>query len=147
MSIQIPKDISLNENEIPIWYGKMSWASMWLVLLFGILCLFTIYLFFITIFCFIMAWIDVSTSEYFVSSKRIYVKRGLISRVLNDIKIEWITNIYVKQGLFGRLLNFGSIGISSPGERRGTIGFAGVANPMEVKAIIEDTLVKYKINS
>lgn len=93
-----------------------------------------------------MAWIDVSTSEYFISNKRIYFKRGLISRVMNDIKIEWVTNIFVQQGIFGRLLNFGNIGISSPGERAGAIGFVGVSDPMTVKAIIEDTLAKYKKN-
>jgi uncharacterized membrane protein YdbT with pleckstrin-like domain len=147
MSIQIPKDITLGNDEIPIWFGQMSWASMWLLLLVGIVCLFTIILIFITILCVIIAWIDISTSEYFISSKRIYIKRGLISRVLNDIKIEWITNIYVNQGIFGRILNFGNVGISTPGERGGTIGFIGVSDPINVKAIIEDTLAKYKGNT
>jgi uncharacterized membrane protein YdbT with pleckstrin-like domain len=145
-SIRIPKDMSLTEGEIPIWFGQMSWASMWLVLLVGIVFLFTIIFFFISIICFLVAWIDVSTSEYFISNKRIYFKRGLISRVMNDIKIEWVTNIFVQQGIFGRLLNFGNIGISSPGERAGAIGFVGVSDPMTVKAIIEDTLAKYKKN-
>jgi len=120
---------------------------MWLLLLVGVICLFTVILIFISIICFIVAWIDVTTSEYFVSNKRIYFKRGLISRVLNDIKIEWVTNDFVQQGIFGRVLNFGNIGISSLGEPAGAIGFVGVSDPMKVKAIIEDTLVKYKKKS
>ncbi|MHB8164767.1 MAG: PH domain-containing protein [Methanoregula sp.] len=147
MSIQIPKEISLTDDEIPIWFGQMSWVSMWFVLLIAVLCFFTIILVFISIICVIMAWIEISTSEYFISSKRIYIKRGLVSRVINDIKIEWITNIFVTQGIFGRILNFGNIGISTPGERGGTIGFMGVSDPLKVKAIIEDTLAKYKKNS
>jgi uncharacterized membrane protein YdbT with pleckstrin-like domain len=146
MSIQVPKDVSLIEGEIPIWSGQMSWASMWLVLLIAIVCFFTIILIFISIIFVIFAWVEISSSEYFVSSKRIYIRRGLISRVVNDIKIEWITNIYINQGIVGRVLNFGSVGISSPGERGGTIGFIGVSDPMNVKATIEETLVKYKNN-
>jgi uncharacterized membrane protein YdbT with pleckstrin-like domain len=92
----------------------------------------------------IIAWIEISTSEYFISNKRIYFKRGLISRVLNDINIGWVTNIFVQQSISGRILNFGNIGISTPGERAGAIGFVGVSDPMKGKAIIEDTLVKYK---
>ena len=148
MSIQIPKDMSLTEGEIPIWFGQMSWVSKWFWILIAIIFLLTrnSFLIVIAILIAILVSIDVLTSEYFISNKRIYFKRGLISRVLNDIKIEWITNIFVNQGIFGRILNYGDIGISSPGERGGAIGFAGVSDPMKVKAIIEDTLVKYKKN-
>ncbi|HJX56633.1 MAG TPA: PH domain-containing protein [Methanoregula sp.] len=146
MSIQIPKDMTLTEGEIPIWFGQMSWISWWLILLIAAIFAITIYFFIIAVILVIIVWINVSTSEYFISSKRIYFKRGLISRVLNDIKIEWVTNIFVHQGIVGRILNFGNIGISSPGERGGAIGFVGVSDPMKIKAIIEDTLIKYKKN-
>jgi uncharacterized membrane protein YdbT with pleckstrin-like domain len=146
MSIQIPKDMSLTEGEIPIWFGQMSWVSRWFWILIVIICLLTRILIVIAIIIAILVSIDVLTSEYFISNKRIYFKRGLISRVLNDIRIEWITNIFVQQGIFGRILNYGNIGISSPGEHAGAIGFVGVSDPMGVKAIIEDTLTKYKKN-
>ena len=148
MSIQLPKDMSLTEGEIPIWFGQMSWISRWFWILIAIICLLTLNSFFIVIAVFIaiLVSIDVLTSEYFISNKRIYFKRGLISRVLNDIKIEWITNIFVQQGIFGRILNYGNISISSPGEHAGAIGFIGVSDPMKVKAIIEDTLIKSKKN-
>jgi len=148
MSIQIPKDMSLTEDEIPIWFGQMSWVSRWFWILIVIICLLTrnSFLIVIGIFIAILVIIDVLTSEYFISNKRIYFKRGLISRVLNDIKIEWITNIFIQQGIFGRIFNYGDIGISSPGEHAGAIGFVGVSDPLKVKAIIEDTLIKYKKN-
>jgi uncharacterized membrane protein YdbT with pleckstrin-like domain len=148
MSIQIPKDMYLTEGEIPIWSGYISWVSRWFWILMVIICLLTGSSFFIVIAVFIaiLVLIDVFTSEYFISNKRIYFKRGLISRVLNDIKIEWITNIFVQQGIFGRILNYGNIGISSPGEYGGAIGFVGVSDPMKIKATIEETLIKYKKN-
>jgi hypothetical protein len=144
--IRIPKDMSLTEGEIPIWFGQINWISMWPIILIAIFFLLTIILSLIGILFLIMVWIEVSTSEYFISNKRIFFKRGLISRVLKDIKIEWVTSIFVRQGISGRILNFGNIGILTPGELAGAIGFVGVSDPMKVKAIIEDTLVKYKKN-
>jgi uncharacterized membrane protein YdbT with pleckstrin-like domain len=145
--IRIPKDLTLTDGEIPLWFGQMSWASMWLVVLIAIVFFFTIILIPLSIILLLIAGINVWTSEYFISNKRIYIKRGLISRTLNDIKIEWVTNIFVRQGVSGRILNFGNVGISTPGEAAGAIGFFGVANPISVKAIIENTLAKYKKNS
>jgi membrane protein YdbS with pleckstrin-like domain len=144
--IRIPKNMSLMDGEVPIWFGHISWAANFLILLIGLFCLLTVILFFITIMCVIIAWINVSTSEYFVSNKRIYAKRGLISRVLNDIKIEWVTNVYFQQGIVGRILNFGNLGISTPGERGGAVEFLGISDPLKVKAIIEDILTKYRRN-
>lgn len=145
-SIRIPKDLTLTDGEIPLWFGQMSWASMWLVVLIAVVFFITIILIPLSIIFLLIAWINIWTSEYFISSKRIYIKRGLISRTLNDIKIEWVTNIFVRQGISGRILNFGNVGISTPGEAAGAIGFFGVANPIAVKAIIENTLAKYKKN-
>jgi uncharacterized membrane protein YdbT with pleckstrin-like domain len=148
MSVRVPEDMSLPDGEIPLWFGQMSWISRWSWILIAIICFATLIpvLMVITVLIVILVVIDVVTSEYFISNKRIYVKRGLISRQLNDIKIEWITNIFVKQGIFGRVLKYGDIGISTPGEHGGAIGFIGVSDPLGVKAIIEDTLMKYKEN-
>ena len=147
MSIQIPKDVTLTEGEIPIWFGKITWTANFLLLLVGLICLFTIILVFITIACVIIAYLNVKTSEYFISNKRIYSKHGLLNRSSNEIKIDWITNVYFQQGIVGRTLNFGNIGISTPGEQGGAVEFNGIADPLKVKVIIEDTLAKYKKNS
>ena len=148
MSVRIPEDMSLTEGEIPLWFGQMSWISRWVWILIAIIFFITVNSVFMVIAVLIvmLVVIDVVTSEYFISNTRIYMKRGLISRQLNDIKIEWITNIFVQQGIFGRVLSYGDIGISSPGEHGGAIKFVGVSDPMGVKAIIEDTLLKYKKN-
>lgn len=147
MSIQIPKDITLSEGEIPIWFGKVTWTANFLLLLVGLIFLCTIFLFFITIMCVIIAWINVNSSEYFISNKRIYSKHGLLNRTSNEIKIDWVTNVYFQQGMVGRTLNFGNIGISTPGEHEGAVEFNGIADPLKVKAIVEDTLEKNKKKS
>lgn len=139
--------MSLAEDEVPLWFGQMSWISNWFwILIAMIFLLLGAFGILIALIILILVVISVVTSEYFISNKRIYFKRGLISRILNDIKIEWITNIYVQQGIFGRILNYGNVGISSPGEHAGAIGFIGVSDPMGIKKIIEDNLIKNKKN-
>jgi uncharacterized membrane protein YdbT with pleckstrin-like domain len=145
MTIPIPKDMSLTQDEIPVWYGQMSWICWWFWILVAIFFLVTRNAFFIflAVVILLMIWINVTTTEYFISNKRIYIKRGFISRAINDIKIEWVTNIFVRQGIFGRIFNYGNVGISSPGEVAGAVGFVNISEPMKVKAIIEDTLARY----
>ena len=142
MSIRIPADISLVEGETPIWFGQMSWAANWHLFLLGLLLFWTIIGLPLFI---ILAWINVTTSEYFVSNKRIYLKHGLISRVAIDFKkMDWITNTAIVQDFFGRILNFGNVLIATPGTYIGTSMFMGVSDPMKIKMIIENRIICHK---
>jgi uncharacterized membrane protein YdbT with pleckstrin-like domain len=144
MEIRIPTDISLNEGETPIWFGQMSWAANWVWLLLAIFFLFTIIGIILSIIFIIIAWLNVVTSEYFISNKRIYYKYGFISRIANDIKMEWVTNTSIVQDFFGRILNFGDVLIATPGTYTGTSMFKGVSDPMKTKGLIEERLEKFK---
>ena len=42
MDIQIPSDVSLLDEEKPIWFGRISWASAWLSILIALIFLITI---------------------------------------------------------------------------------------------------------
>ena len=113
MAIRIPTEISMTEGETPFWFGQMSWAANWVWLLCAVIFAITILGIPIAIIFIVIAWINVATSEYFVSNKRIFVKYGLISRVMNDIKMEWVTNTSLVQDFFGRILNFGNVLIAT----------------------------------
>jgi tetratricopeptide (TPR) repeat protein len=142
-SIKIPTDISLSEGETPIWSGNMSWAANWAFILLAILFIWTIILPIIFI---IIAYINVSTSEYFVSNRRVYIKYGWIRRAINDLKLDWITNVSISQGFFGRIINFGTVLIATPGTYTGTSGFVGVSDPMKIRGIIDSQIQIYKKN-
>ncbi len=144
MSIRIPTDISLTEDEVPIWFGQMSWTANWVLLLLALIFALTIIGIILSTIFVLIAWINVKTSEYFISNKRIYYKYGLVSRIANDIQMEWVTNTSIRQGFFGRILDFGDVLIATPGTYTGTSMFRGVSNPMMVKGIIENRLVNFK---
>jgi hypothetical protein len=72
------------------------------------------------------------------------VKYGIIARRVFEIKNEWITTAAVRQGVIGRMLNYGDILISVPGHYLGTIAMYGVSDPLHVKAILDDTLRRFR---
>ena len=63
---------------------------------------------------------------------------------MNDIKMEGVTNTSLSQDFFGRILNFGNVLIATPGTATGTEMMMGVENPMVIKGMIEERLVKFK---
>ena len=134
--IQTPDSITLHDGEVPLWSGRMSWASNWILLFLGIL---TIWFLFGIIF-FLVAAINVYSTEYFFSNQRIFIRYGIIGRRIFDIKNEWVTNYVVSQGIFGRILSYGDLVISTPGEFGGAARLIGVSNPLEIKALMEKTI-------
>jgi len=142
--VKIPSDFTLLADEVPYWYGKFSWKANWLLLLLGVL---TIWLYGLGVLFFIAAYLRVLKTEYFITSKRIYVKYGLIGRRVFEIKNEWITGIIVRQGLFGRILNYGDVVISTPGQYAGSVVMHGVSDPMNIRTITEDVLRKFRIRT
>jgi len=139
-TVNIPSGFTLMEGERPYWYGRLSWKANWLLILLGIL---TIWIGIGLIF-FILALLRVKSTEYFITSHRIYTKYGLISRKVNEIKNEWITGVAVRQGFISRILNYGSLVYSTPGQYAGSVLMLGVSDPMHIRTIVEDILNKFK---
>jgi len=168
MSIKIPSNVVLVEGEKPYWYGRRSVKSVLGSIIIGLILLLflglpmlvigvtiggfasfifviiAIILLLIAITLLLRAILAMVSSEYFVSSHRIFVKYGIISRRIFEIRNEWITSIGIKQGVLGRLLNYGDIIINVPGHYLGTVVMFGVSDPLHMKAIIDDVLRRFR---
>lgn len=154
MPIKIPSGFSLSEGERPYWYGKRSPKSLIGSIVAGVLLLLIgipltiigigVVLIVVGLILLIRVPLAVISTEYLVTSHRIYVKYGIVSRRVYEIKNEWITGVIVRQGFLGRLLNYGDVLYSTPGQYAGSVLMAGVSDPMGVKVIVEDILRKYK---
>jgi uncharacterized membrane protein YdbT with pleckstrin-like domain len=92
----------------------------------------------------LLVYLRILSTEYLITTNRVYVKYGLISRKVRDVRIEWITSATVAQGLMGRILNFGDLLFVTPGEYLGSVEMIGVHDPLRVKAIAEDAVRKKK---
>lgn len=139
--MDIPSGFTLMEGEKPYWYGRMSWKANWFLILLGLL---TIWIFGIGIIFFIIAFLRIRGTEYFITNQRMYVKYGLVARRVSEIKNEWITGVFVRQGFIQRLLNYGDLVYSTPGQYAGSVVMIGVSDPMHIRTIVEDALKKFK---
>lgn len=63
-------------------------------------------------------YIELMTSEFAVTTTRLILKVGLISRYTTELLLSKVESIGVGQGLVGRLLNFGDLTVTGTGGAR-----------------------------
>ena len=61
------------------------------------------------------AYIRQVTSEFAVTTNRVVVKTGLLTRNTIEIQLSKVESVQVQQDLLGRLLNYGTITVSGTG--------------------------------
>ncbi len=73
--------------------------------------------------------------EQGVTNKRVILKRGIISRKTEEMKLTSIETVEIDQGVFGRLFGFGTVKITGRGVS--DFVFKGINDPLSVKRQIE----------
>jgi uncharacterized membrane protein YdbT with pleckstrin-like domain len=76
-------------------------------------------------------WIRMRTMELAITTKRLIVKSGLISRQTIELNLGKVESLQVDQTVLGRLLGYGSIQVNGTGTSHAPIH--GVADPLEFR--------------
>jgi uncharacterized membrane protein YdbT with pleckstrin-like domain len=125
-------ETSLSEGEKVVKLFRLHWtARLWLVLwivlvlpTFGIALLLAIY-----------EWLRLRTLEYGVTNKRVILKKGIIGRYTEEMKIGSIETVEIDQGVLGRMLGYGDVKVTGRGIS--DVVFKRIDDPMAVKRHIE----------
>ena len=125
-------ETSLSEGEKVVKLFRMHWtARLWLVLwivlivpTFGIALLLAIY-----------EWLRLRTLEFGVTNKRVILKKGIIGRYTEEMKIGSIETVEIDQGVLGRILGYGDVKVTGRGIS--DVVFRRMDDPMAVKRHIE----------
>jgi uncharacterized membrane protein YdbT with pleckstrin-like domain len=125
-------ETSLSEGEKVVKLFRLHWtARLWLVLwivlilpTFGIALLLAIY-----------EWLRLRTLEYGVTNKRVILKKGIIGRQTEEMKIGSIETVEIDQGVLGRMLGYGDVKVTGRGIS--DVVFKRIDDPMAVKRHIE----------
>jgi uncharacterized membrane protein YdbT with pleckstrin-like domain len=113
--------------------GRTSLWSVWHLLFLGLLLL---PVFGVGLILWGVAYVRIKSTEIAVTTRRLIVKHGLISRSTVEINLNKVESIRVDQSMLGRLLDFGTLVISGTGTAHAPI--VGVAEPMSFrKAFME----------
>lgn len=76
-------------------------------------------------------------TSYAITSERLYIRRGLLSRSVQQTKLERVQNVNTDQSLFERILRVGTVDFDTAGTDDSDFTFAGVANPDAVVSAVD----------
>jgi uncharacterized membrane protein YdbT with pleckstrin-like domain len=72
------------------------------------------------------------TVDYTITTRRLHIKRGIISREIQETRLERVQNVNYNQSLVQRMLQVGDVDFDTAAGDDYNFIFAGVANPDEV---------------
>ena len=73
------------------------------------------------------------STDYMITNRRLYIKHGIVSRDVQETKIERVQDVNYRQSLSQRLLQIGDVDFDTAArDSEGDFVFAGVAQPEKV---------------
>ncbi len=72
------------------------------------------------------------TVHYTITTRRLHIKRGIVSREIQETRLERVQNVNYDQSVLQRLLQVGDVDFDTAAGDDFNFVFAGVANPDEV---------------
>lgn len=82
-------------------------------------------------------WLSTRSTMLTVTSERISLRRGLLSKRINEIYLADVRNVKISQSLFQRMMSTGVIEISTASSSDDDIRVSGLPDPYKIKAIID----------
>ena len=116
---------TLGRDEQIIYRPQISWWSQSGLFIVGLL---TVLIYGLGIIFFIMAVLNVLTTELGFTNKRIIAKFGFIRRQTVELRLEKVESLVVDQGVIGRILNYGSIVVCGTGASAAPVPY--IKNPL-----------------
>jgi len=69
---------------------------------------------------------------YTITNRRLHIKRGLVSREIQETRLERVQNVNYNQSLYQRIMQIGDVDFDTAGSSDYDFIFTGVADPQEV---------------
>jgi uncharacterized membrane protein YdbT with pleckstrin-like domain len=74
---------------------------------------------------------------YMVSSQRLYIRRGILSKRVQQTRIDRVQNVNTDQSLLDRILRVGKVDFDTAGTDDSDFHFAGISSPDRVVAAVD----------
>jgi uncharacterized membrane protein YdbT with pleckstrin-like domain len=79
-------------------------------------------------------------TDYMVSNQRLYIRRGILSRHVQQTRVDRIQNVNTDQRVRDRLLRVGTVDFDTAGTDDSDFKFVGISNPGKVAAEVDRAL-------
>ena len=77
------------------------------------------------------------STTYLVSTQRLYIRRGLLSKQMQQTRIDRVQNVNTSQSVRDRVLRVGTVDFDTAGTDDSEFRFVGIANPGSVVAAVD----------
>ena len=132
-----PEWVNLDSDEEVLWSGSPRVKSIVSSLVVGVPL---IAVFGLGLLVIAAAYLNVKNTNYLVTDKALYVKRGILSRSVKKIGFDKVQNINYSQGVLGNRFGYGNIEISTAGGSGTEMAFRSVEDPRKVEDIINSRM-------
>jgi uncharacterized membrane protein YdbT with pleckstrin-like domain len=86
----------------------------------------------------IVGWLKRITTRYLITNRRLQIRRGLLSKHVEETRVDRVVDVTVHQGVFDRILRIGAVDFDNASAQQGDLfRFAGVASPDRVVRAID----------
>ncbi|MGI9557530.1 MAG: PH domain-containing protein [Solirubrobacterales bacterium] len=75
-------------------------------------------------------------TRYTITTRRLNIKHGIISRDVQETRLERVQDVRYEQSVFQRLLQIGDVDFDTAADDPTSFVFAGVANPGEIVELV-----------
>jgi len=143
---EVPEWLSLDDGEEIQWSGEpvpvsivgtAVWGVLLTVVLIGFLILLTLPL----------AWLSIKNTDYVITNKALYVKKGVASTNIESVGRDKIQNTEYSQSFWGKQFDFGSIEVSTAGSSGAQITFQNISDARSVREKITSLSNEYTAES
>lgn len=77
------------------------------------------------------------STTYLVSTQRLYIRRGILSKRMQQTRIDRVQNVNTAQSLRERVLGVGTVDFDTAGTDDSEFRFVGIADPGDVVAAVD----------
>src|SRR3954470_5164925 len=88
----------------------------------------------------LVGFIKRTATDYMISNQRLYIRHGILSKHVQQTRVDRIQNVNTDQSLRERLLRVGTVDFDTAGTDDADFKFVGVANPRAIAEAVDHAL-------
>lgn len=131
-SAEAPEWLSLDDDEEIVWIGQPAFETLYGTILTGVLLL-VVLIGVLILLGVPFAYLRITNTDYVVTNKSLYVKRGVFSTNIETVDLDRIQNTEFNQSFWGKQFGYGKILISTAGSSGAEITFDGIPDATTVR--------------
>jgi uncharacterized membrane protein YdbT with pleckstrin-like domain len=139
---EAPEWLSLDTDEEIRWLGEPAPVSIVGTAAWGLLLTVVLIGFLILLFV-PVSWLSIKNTDYVVTDKTLYVKKGVLGTNIESVALDKIQNTEYSQSFWGKQFGFGSIDISTAGSSGAEISFRNISGASDVREQISSLSDQY----